>query len=62
MENKFKHLTEVQRNELLELLQKTKEFSDETLDTWKTGQVNFELKENPKQIFSRTYTVLKVHE
>ena len=38
MENQFQHLTEVKRNELLEISQKFEEFFDETLDTWKQIQ------------------------
>ena len=44
MENQCEHLTESKRNEFLELLQKSDEFFDGTLGTWKTDPVYFELK------------------
>ena len=44
MKNKFQHLTETQRNELIELLQNFEELFDETIGTWKIDPVDFELK------------------
>ena len=43
MKNQCQHLTEVQRNELIRLLQKKKLFH-ETLDNWKTDPLDFKLK------------------
>ena len=50
MENQCQHMTEVQRNEFLKLLQKIEEFFNGTLVTWKTDPVDFELKEYEKLI------------
>ena len=44
MKNQCQHLTEIQHNELLSLLQKFEELFDVTLRTWKTYPVDFELK------------------
>ena len=44
MENQCQHLTTTQRNELLKLLQKSKELFDGTLGTSETDPVDFELK------------------
>ena len=41
MKNYFQNLKEQQRNELLKLLQKMKEFFDVTLGTWKVDPVDF---------------------
>ena len=62
METQCQHLIEKKCNELLKLLQKIEELFDGTLGTWKTDPVDFELKENAKPIFSRPYSVPKVHE
>ena len=43
------------------MLPKSEEFFDGTLGPWKTDTVDFELKEDEKPIFSRPYTVPKVH-
>ena len=40
-ENQCKHLIEVQRNLLLQLLQQSEELFDGTLGTWKTDPVHF---------------------
>ena len=44
MENQCQHLTKVQGNELLKLLEKIEELLYGTLVTWKTDPVDFELK------------------
>ena len=44
MKNKFQNLIEIQRNELLKLLQNFEELFDGTLGTWKTYTVEFKLK------------------
>ena len=62
MENQCQHITELQRNELLKLLQNFEDLFDETLGTWARYPVDFELKEYAEPILSRIYTVLKVHE
>ena len=59
METQCKHLSTTQRNELLQLLQKIEELFDGTLGTWKTDQVDLELKEDAKPIFSQSYLVPK---
>ena len=51
VKNQCQHLTEVQHNELLKLLQKSEEFFDGTLGTYKTDPVNFELKEYVNPIY-----------
>ena len=61
MKNQCQHLIEVQRNELLKLLQKIEELFDWTIGTWKTNPVDFELKEYENPICSRPYSVPKVH-
>ena len=61
METQFKHLTITQRNELLKLSQKIKEFFHGTLGTWKSYPVDFELKEGVNPICSRPYPVQKEH-
>ena len=62
MKNQCKHLTETQCNELLKLLPKFEDLFDETLGTWKTDTVYFELKYDYKLICSRPYPLPKVHE
>ena len=62
MKNQCQHLTEIQRNELLKLLKKSKKLFDETLGNWKIYPVDFKLKEDMKPIFSRSYTVPKLNE
>ena len=62
METQCQNLTEKQRNELLELLQKLEDFFYGTLGNWKTDPINFELKENTKPMCSRPYKVPKVQE
>ena len=62
MENQCQHLTMTQRNGLLKLLPKFEEFFDDTLGTWKTDPVDFELKQDANPIYSRPYPVLKVHD
>ena len=47
--------------ELLKSLQKSEEWFDVRLVTWKIDPVYFELKENSNPIYSRPYPVLKVH-
>ena len=44
MKNQCKHLTEIQRNEFLEFLQKPEELFDEILGNWKKDIVKLELK------------------
>ena len=44
MKNKFHHLTETQRTELLEVLQNVEELFGGTLITWKTYPVDFGIK------------------
>ena len=44
MKNQCQNLTETKHNELLKLLQKLEELFDETLGTWETYPVEFELK------------------
>ena len=53
MENWCQHLTIIQRNELLKLLQEFQELLDGKLGTWKTDSVDLELKNDAKPIFSR---------
>ena len=62
METQCQHLTMTQLNELLKLLHIFEKLFDGTLVTRKTYPVDFELKEDNKPIFSRTYPVLKIHE
>ena len=50
MENQCQHLKMTQRNEFLKLLQKTEEFFDGTLGTWKIDTVEFKLKEDAQPI------------
>ena len=50
-----------QRNELLKQLQKFEELFDVTLGTWKKDSVELDFKEYTKPIFSRPYTVPKLH-
>ena len=52
----------IQCNEFLKLLQILKELLDVTLGNWKTGPLDFKLKEDVNPICSRTYPVPKVHE
>ena len=44
------HLTITQRNKLLRLLQKSEEFFDKTLGTWKTDPVDCQSEEDAKPI------------
>ena len=44
MKNLCRHLKEIQCNELIKSLQKTKDFFDGTLGTWKKDPVEFKLK------------------
>ena len=62
MENHCQHLTMTQRNELLKLLHKFEELFNGIFGTCKTYLIKLELKEYAKQICSRPYPVLKVHE
>ena len=62
MENQCQHLTMIQRNELLQLLQKFEELFNGTLATWKTDPVYFKLKQDMKPICSQPYPVPKVQE
>ena len=39
--NPYQYLIETQRNELIQLLQKSEDVSDGTLSTWKTDSVDF---------------------
>ena len=55
MENQCQHLTTTQHNELLKLLQKSEEFFDGTLGTWKPYPVHFELKEDTNPICLQPY-------
>ena len=41
MKNKFQHLIETERNELLKLLQKSEELFDGKIGTWKIYPVYF---------------------
>ena len=61
MENQSQHLTETQRNWLIECLQKIEKLSDGTLGNWKTDPLDFELKEDSKPICFRTCPVSKVY-
>ena len=60
METQCQHLTKIQRNDLLELLQKFEELFDGTFSTWKIDPVDFELKEVANSIYLRTYPLRKV--
>ena len=62
MKNQCQNLTITQRNELLKLLQKSKEFFNGTLGTWKKYPVDFELKEDAKPICLLPYPLPKLHE
>ena len=62
VESQCQHLTMTQRNELLKLLKRFKEFFDGILGPWKTCPVDFYLKEGVKPIFQRPYPVPKIHE
>ena len=62
METQCQHLKMTQCNELLKLLQIPKELFNETLGTWKTYPVDFELKEDENPICLRPYPVPKLHE
>ena len=61
MINKFQHLIDTQRNEFLQLLQKSEELFYGTPGTWKTDPLEFELKEVANPICLIPYTVTKVH-
>ena len=50
-----------QRNRVLKLLHKFKDFLGGTIGTWKIDTVNFELKQDPKTIYLRPFPVPKVH-
>ena len=50
MENQCQHLAMTQRDELLKLLQISKEFFHGTVGTWKTDPLDLELKEDTKPI------------
>ena len=50
MENQCNHLTMTQHNDLLKLLQRFDELFDGTIDTWKTDQVDFKIKEDAKPV------------
>ena len=52
METQFQHLTTTQRNYLLKWLQKFEDLFDVTLGKWKIDPVEFELKEDAKQVCS----------
>ena len=60
IENQCQHSTIIQRNELLRILHTFEELLYGTLGSWK-HPVEFELKQNVKPIYSRSYPVLKVH-
>ena len=60
MKNQCQHLTEMQRNELLKLLQNFEALFDVALGTRKTDPVDFKLKEGMKPICSTPYPVPKV--
>ena len=62
METQCQYLKITQHNEFLKLLYKFKIFFDETIVTWKTDTVDFELKEDVEPILSRPYPVPKVYE
>ena len=62
METQCQNLTEIQRKELLKLLQIFEELFNVTLGTWKKYPEEFELNQDKKPICSRTYPVTKVHE
>ena len=62
METQCQYLTMTKCNELLKLLHIFKELFDRTLGTWKTDQVNFELKEDANIICTQPYTVPNIHE
>ena len=61
MDNQCQHMTELQRNALLKILQNIEYFFYGTLDTWKTDPVDLKLKEDAKPIFSRSFAVTKVY-
>ena len=61
MKNQCLKLIETQHNKLLKLLQKIEELFYETLGTWKTDPVDFELKEYAKTVCSRPYHLPKLH-
>ena len=60
--NQCQRFIEERRDKFIKLLQTFEELFDGTLGTWKTDPVDFELKENPKQICSRPYPEPKVHD
>ena len=61
MENQCQYVIEVQRNELLKLLQKLEELFNGRIGTRKTDSEDFKFKEDAKTICSRPYPVPKVH-
>ena len=61
MKTQCQRLKITQRYELLKLLHKLEEFFNGTLVIWKTDPLDFELKEDAKLIFLRTYPVPKLH-
>ena len=50
MVNQYQNITMTQRDELLKLLQISKEFFQGTVGTWKTDPLYLELKEDTKPI------------
>ena len=62
METQSQYLTMTQLNDLLKLLQKFEEFSNETLVTRKTDPVEFKLKEDTNPIRLRPYPLSKVQD
>ena len=55
------HLTGIQQNKLLKLLQKYEDLFDGTLGEWKTDPVSFELKEGAKPHSQRHYPMPHIH-
>ena len=62
MENQFQNLTEVQRNELVKILQIFEELFNGTLCAWKIDPVDLKVKYDLEPVCSRTYPVPKVQE
>ena len=62
MENQCQHLTIIQRNYLLKLLQKFEELFNGTLGTRKIYPIDLELKYYAKTICLRPYPIPKAHE
>ena len=59
--NQCQHWTEEQLNELIKLLQKSKELFNRALCIWKIDPVDFEWTDDSETIGSRSYLVPKVH-